>query len=342
MFNSPVLDLVILLSFTYFIGSLILSAISEAIAGGLRLRQRQLKSSIENMFFSSDWKVFIQKQFTKSPHIQSLMEKSGKYPAYIPAKSFVLAIVEQFRKAQQQRNALNPENADTPAGKGNIKYDALFASLADDQLLIPHCLKEVLLDFATQVEAMYTGTDKQLHEFEKRLEEFYDSAMDRTGGWYKRKNRTILLFLATALSVALNIDTLQIVNNALTDKQKLSKAVDNISANIKDIESLKSISITDTSVVIDKSLADTKGNINKITVAFEKNTGYGFGYKHFWTEWKAGFWTKLIGILITAFALQLGSNYWFDLMNKAVNIRAAGKRPDEKRPPQDVVTPPKS
>lgn len=40
MFNSPVLDLVILLSFTYFIGSLILSAINEAIAGAFRLRQK--------------------------------------------------------------------------------------------------------------------------------------------------------------------------------------------------------------------------------------------------------------------------------------------------------------
>jgi len=36
MFNSPVLDLVILLTFIYFTGSLILSAINEAIAGALR------------------------------------------------------------------------------------------------------------------------------------------------------------------------------------------------------------------------------------------------------------------------------------------------------------------
>lgn len=340
MFNSPVLDLVILLSFTYFIGSLILSAINEAIAGGLRLRQKQLKFAIENMFFSSDWKTFIQKQFSKSPHIQSLMKSSGRYPAYIPAKSFVLAIVEQFRKAQQKIEEVNPGNGNTTADTPKIGYNALSTSLANSQLLIPHCLKEILLDFATQVEAMYPK-EKQVHEFEKRLEEFYDSSMDRTGGWYKRKTRSILLILAIALSVALNIDTIQIIDNALTDKQTLSKAVDNISSNIKDIESLKSIAVTDSSVIITEGLADTKENIKKITLEFEKNTGYGFGYKDFLSEWKAAFWTKLVGILITAFALQLGSSYWFDLMNKAVNIRAVGKRPDEKRPPQDVVTPPK-
>lgn len=343
MFNSPVIDLVILLSFTYFIGSLILSAITEALAGGLRLRPKQLKSGIENMFFTRDWKIFVQKQFSKSPHIQSLMRDSGRYPAYIPAKSFVHAIVEQFRKAQQKQAATSAENqSELMDNNALIEYKSgsLGRSISNGELLVPHCLKEILIDFAVQVEAIYPE-GKQIEEFEKRLEEFYDSTMDRVGGWYKRKNRTILLTLGIALSVALNIDTLNIIDNALADKQKLRRAVDNISANIKDIESLQSIHVTDTSVEISqKAIGDTNKDIQKIRLEFEQTTGYGFGYRDFFDEWKADFWKKLFGILITAFALQLGSNYWFDLMNKAVNIRAAGKRPDEKRPPQDVPTTP--
>lgn len=320
MFNSPVLDLVILLSFTYFIGSLILSAINEAIAGGLRLRPKGLKLALENMFFTSDWKVFVQKQFSKSPHIQSLMKRSGRYPAYIPAKSFVYAIVEQFRKSGQQYK------------KGWLSH-----SISSDKLVIPHALKEILLDFARQVEAIYPDSEKQVEEFEKRIEEFYDSAMDRAGGWYKRKARTMLLILAVALSVALDIDTIKLINAALADKQKLSKAVDNISANIEELNKLQSIAVTDTSMVLTKeTLAKTGDKIQEIKLIYEQTSGYSLGYKNFYKEWGGNFFLKLLGIMITAFALQLGSNYWFDLMNKAVNIRAAGKRPDEKRPPQDV------
>ncbi|HEX6750014.1 MAG TPA: hypothetical protein VF092_22160 [Longimicrobium sp.] len=47
--------------------------------------------------------------------------------------------------------------------------------------------------------------------------------------------------------------------------------------------------------------------------------------------WK--FWpilAKLLGILLTAFALSLGAPFWFDTLNKIINIRSAGRAPDEK------------
>lgn len=330
MFNSPVIDLVILLSFTYFIGSLILSAINEAIAGGLRLRPRQLKFALENMLFGKDWKPFVKNQLARSPHLQSLMKRDGRYPAYIPAKSIVQAIVEQFRKA-------------------HVPYQAglLSTSINQKELLIPRCMKEILLDFALQVEAIYpadtfqlainseASNSKQIEEFEKRIETFYDEAMERAGGWYKRKTRTILLVLAFSLSFILNIDTIKIINDALADKEKLSRAVENISSNIEGIEELKSITVNDSSIVVAAGdIGKIGSDLKKIRIVYEQKSGYFLGYKHMFNDWKSNFFLKLIGISITAFALQLGSNYWFDLMNKAVNIRAAGKRPGEKRPPQ--------
>jgi hypothetical protein len=37
---------------------------------------------------------------------------------------------------------------------------------------------------------------------------------------------------------------------------------------------------------------------------------------------------KLLGFLLTAFAIALGAPFWFDLLNKLVKIRAAGKKED--------------
>ncbi len=41
-------------------------------------------------------------------------------------------------------------------------------------------------------------------------------------------------------------------------------------------------------------------------------------------------WAKLIGLLLTALAISLGAPFWFDLLNKVISIRAAGRSPEEK------------
>jgi hypothetical protein len=49
-----------------------------------------------------------------------------------------------------------------------------------------------------------------------------------------------------------------------------------------------------------------------------------------WKWYRTTFWPKLIGLLVTAFALSLGAPFWFDMLNKVVNIRNAGRAPDER------------
>jgi len=322
MLNSPVLELVILLSFTYFIGSLILSAINEALAGWLRLRQEQLQKALESMFFEADWKSFIRTQFIKCPNIQALMKRKGRYPAYISSTNFVQAVIEIV-------------------GPGNYTKETLSTAINESNV-IPAQFKQVLLGILARA-----GGD--LDEFEKRLEDFYTNVMDRATGWYKRKIRRILLFLGIILCVLLNLDTVKIVNDALKDQNRLSQTVDKITAQLSNISLQNdSISIKDSAGVIVYKVSGRPDTIlNKdstdfrklfrqnegLKVVYEQATGYRLGYDDtadFKKQWKGGFWKKLLGVLITAFALQLGSNYWFDLMNKAVNIRAVGRRPDDR------------
>jgi hypothetical protein len=37
---------------------------------------------------------------------------------------------------------------------------------------------------------------------------------------------------------------------------------------------------------------------------------------------------KLLGLSLTAFAVSLGAPFWFDLLNRLVNLRATGKPPE--------------
>ncbi|MEO8630927.1 MAG: hypothetical protein ABI612_22940 [Betaproteobacteria bacterium] len=46
------------------------------------------------------------------------------------------------------------------------------------------------------------------------------------------------------------------------------------------------------------------------------------------TEKSGGWWLiKIIGWLITGLAVTLGALFWFDLLNKLVNLRGSGPKP---------------
>ena len=52
------------------------------------------------------------------------------------------------------------------------------------------------------------------------------------------------------------------------------------------------------------------------------------------------FWTKILGWLLTAVSASLGAPFWFDLLNKFISVRAAGKAPEERpKDPKEVLQP---
>jgi hypothetical protein len=54
---------------------------------------------------------------------------------------------------------------------------------------------------------------------------------------------------------------------------------------------------------------------------FKDETGKPLGL----TDW----FKRIIGWLLTILALSLGAPFWFDMLNKVMNVRFAGKSPDE-------------
>jgi hypothetical protein len=43
----------------------------------------------------------------------------------------------------------------------------------------------------------------------------------------------------------------------------------------------------------------------------------------------AGDWlVKVLGWLVTGLAVSLGAPFWFDLLNRVVDLRGAGRRPE--------------
>jgi hypothetical protein len=71
------------------------------------------------------------------------------------------------------------------------------------------------------------------------------------------------------------------------------------------------------------------GAANQLPGALEIYAGYYGGQ----------LWRGAFGLLMTMFALSLGAPFWFDMLNKVVNIRAAGRAPEEKPKPPEALPP---
>jgi hypothetical protein len=170
---------------------------------------------------------------------------------------------------------------------------------------------------------MVYDSGNDIEKFKARIEQWYNEMMDRTEGWYTKQTRLILFFIGLILAISFNIDTIAITkllssnNTARSAMVQAAYAFKMPEANSKDT--------TDTAL-IEKAKILMKGQIDSANKVL--GLGYAEGCGPFCTIGDTG-GAALIGWLITALAISLGSPFWFDLLQKIMAIRQAGNKPAE-------------
>jgi hypothetical protein len=318
--SSPILDIAITLIFIYFILGLIISSINEIIMSWMKKRQNLLKYAIEELVFDEHWKDTSQKLIA-SPFIQALKKKKDHFPAYIPSRNFAQALVDVIRN-----------NKETPLTTQGIRE-----ILADKDSPIQGEAKKLLLGFLDEA-------DNDLKKFRDSIEKFYDDAMDRANGWYKKYVRGWIFALSLTLSVSLNIDTILIIKRLWQDPSLAKQSANLVESKLNN---MKMDSTTNVAILGSNGDVDTLGYIKNISTENAGDRTIGANVKSVKLAtatirelplpigWEKGnrpcsAWditTKITGWLLTSLALMLGAPFWFDLLNKAVNLRSVGKRP---------------
>lgn len=334
MFNSPIIDLALTLSFTYFSLSLTVSTIHEYLSALLNKRGEYLKNAIDCLLFDQDWKKIAEKLYN-NPNITSLKKDINSLPSYIPAGNFAAALMDQFK---DDKNII-------------LDMNKIRDVLTDDgiaaQVGISAGIRKLLLNF-------YERAQGDLQSFQKQIETFYNSAMDRASGVYKRSSQLIVFIISVVICASLNVDTINIVNKLWGNQEALKHTADNLQTVVKQVNEKGYNPKTDTikfeasKVTVIKNIpADTSKNApNAKKVAQQISTVSTFlvssGIPVGWTAQNTpdlkdktfcqsllSLLTKITGLLLTAIALMLGAPFWFDLINKIVSLRAAGKKPEE-------------
>ena len=349
MFGSQILDVGIGLFLIYLLLSIVCSAVKEGMEGYLKTRAKFLERGIRELLddvsggnlageiynhpmvhglFHGDYS---QKSRGDSQRAAPKTESKGgtmralwnrvpslrtNLPSYIPAGNFAVALLD--------RVARGPVASDTagvdaqPLSLGAVRRN--IATIQNPQV------QRALLSAIDMA-----GDD--LAKAQKNVEVWYDSAMDRVSGWYKRRTQMVLFGLGLAVTVAANVDSLAVARRLYQDQAAREALVGRAQT-------------------LDRNSAAQGVTLQSVTSELEKLRlpvgwsdphvfeGSGISELPGWgdllsAEKRNGLWTvvkrSLLGWLITALAVSLGAPFWFDVLNKVMVIRSTVK-PHEKSP----------
>jgi hypothetical protein len=152
------------------------------------------------------------------------------------------------------------------------------------------------------------------------IEAWYDSAMDRVSGWYKRSTSWVIFWIALVVAVALNVNTIGVADYLYRNDSAREALVARAQSAVADTGYLHR------SYLEAKATLDSAG----LPVGWERGWGTprpSSEHANF-QPWNDLF-APVFGLLFTALAATMGAPFWFDLLNKVTIVRSTVK-PHEK------------
>ena len=293
MFGSLALEIAISLALLYLLLSLMCSVLNEWVAGMLNMRATNLWDGVRNLLYDSEG-TGLARQLYDHALVKNL-GRSGKLPSYIPSRTFAMALFDLV--APVNGSVTTRTLQDIRSSVANISNEPVKKALV------------ALIDDA--------GDD--LKKARENVERWYDDAMDRVSGWYKKKTQLFILLWALAVTLSVNADTILIANTLAHDATMRTSLVAMAEVTAKE--------------ALPENAEQAMERIKKMSMEADK-LGLPIGWSREPNDRKSlpcdvGGWAlKIIGLLLTTGAVSLGAPFWFDVLNKLVNIRSAGKQPE--------------
>jgi hypothetical protein len=372
MFGSVVLDVAIGMAFVYLLLSLIASVVQEMLSAFMQLRPANLERGLRSLFsgdslnnemdlVNSIYDHGLVRGLYSDPKMDSDMTQSTfrkgmdlirlgarrligispdkpltisvsplLLPAYVPSRTFALALID----------ILNTNKAMGPEAMASIRK--LLTEHKDNKAV------EALLTLALDANG-------DIETFQRNLEQWYNDAMDRVSGWYKRYTQRALIVIGLLLAVAFNVDSVRVARTLWLDRdarQAMVTAAGNYTASHSAPAKQTGAQPAEANQATDNSLTANQGasDIGKLETQLQTNVKafndvttsalLPMGWKHPWGFYEGYFMTApkdavfstttlLAGWVMTALAISLGAPFWFDTLNRFMVVRSTVK-PQEK------------
>jgi hypothetical protein len=219
----------------------------------------------------------------------------------------------------------------------------LFATLSEyhnvqGNISLPELIRRLPpSDLQKRLQAIVVGAGNDAQACALAIEQWYDGTMDRINGFYKRNTQWTLLTLGVVLAVICNANLFTITEKLWTSDD--ARAALNATAQM--------YSCKDGAGCADKNYEDAQSRIsgdleNYLPLGYHGVGAYWGGLQNQWdrsgSHWRTGLvilggWLYcLAGWGMTGIAVSLGAPFWFDAINKLINLRLAGAKPPRSSP----------
>ena len=305
MFGSDILDIAIGLVLVYCILSILLTSVCEAIEAVFKTRSRFLELALLQLMQGNQ--ALLDKLYAH-PLIYSLYQ--GDYG-------------DGAAKLAHKLPSYIPRENFAAAVLDLIDKDPKARAVMDHAL--------------TGLDKMAGGRPAKLR---LAIEDWYDGAMDRAAGWFKRRSQYRLFLIGLILALFGNV-------NSVTIGQYLAVHPAARDAAVKLAEQAPADRSGNDTQAADASYRTYRSQLDEIGLpigwsdAGWHRTIADFPAVHAIPSWPALQWLLALIILIagylaTAFAVMLGAPFWFDILNRLMIIRSTVK-PKEKSPDEPPV-----
>jgi len=194
------------------------------------------------------------------------------------------------------------------------------------------CVKTALL-------AAIQTAEGSLPKAQAGIENWFNDEMDRVSGWFTRRKQWMSVVLAVGVTVFANADTLAIANKLWLSPTLRQEVVARAENEKPELQRLISAKYPDPNKPKDPQVNKPDQTPYKTATALSEELGDLAGWKsefyvqHHgdWKETLLGSFTHIPGWLLTIIAVSLGAPFWFDSLNRFMNLRSSGKNPTERK-----------
>lgn len=361
-----ILEVAIGLALVFTLVALICSLITEWISAMLEKRGNLLWEGIENLVdaqLRSDICAhqLMQGLVRKATWLDRILNRllprvDRSKPSYVPTEIFVATLLDIIgSRATGQPEAI---------GQLPTTFAGLQVAITDAQG-VPDKVKKALLALVNDAGADLAGAKKSIGDW-------FDAGMGRVTGWYKRWSQLVLLAVSLVVALILGVDSLAIAKRLWSDPilrdqiaQSAEEFVEENQENPQLVPTAPAAPAAPPAAGAPAAQAQTqsaeelaKKKIEEIQVFRnqlealalpmfpatalrgeyrQSHSGAEASLSRMFGWW---LWHHAFGFLLTGLAASLGAPFWFDLLNKLVNLRNTGTRhagrlqsgqPDENR-----------
>jgi hypothetical protein len=308
--------------------SIIASHVQEVISAYGARRAATLEVAIQNML--GDPKIY--GKFFEHPLIQTISFPSPKLLGFGPKTSDKQrpTYIASTLFARVLRGVLAAEHRIDAAD-----FPTLVAQMPDGSLRV-------------RLQTLILGIEKDAAQCNWVVEQWYDGTMERINGLYKRYTQWWLLIIGLVLAIVCNANMFNITERLW----KSQAARDEVNAvaqmygckDPKNCDPTEYLNYTNARYQVENGLKELPlgykaGDIHRYWSGFvsakpdpNDATKMNHSLQFPWLLVRFGL-VNCFGWLLTGIAVSLGAPFWFDVVNKLVNVRMVGAKPPLAPPP---------